>query len=238
MDSAFFDQELFEEWERLGIGYIVGGRLYEDIRAFVSGMIPSAWGIYRNREQVWDFVEFGDRRGSWSRFRRAIFCRPRYEEQQQLLAFARPDTLLYTNLGMGEAIDLALGDAGEDGLIQPEQIIACYHQRGGDELVHRALKEFGTERLPFKRFAPNAAFYYTMLLGFFLYETFKEDVCEAVVPLKAYATTLRRAVIDFAAKIVRHFKKITLKVTAAVWKMVNLPTLWERSLTPPAFVWL
>jgi len=73
MDSAFLDQDLFEDWEELGIGYIVAGKLYGDVQAFISRMGASAWGIYRNKKQVWDFVEFGDRRGSWSMFRRAIF---------------------------------------------------------------------------------------------------------------------------------------------------------------------
>ncbi|MFQ5587112.1 MAG: IS1380 family transposase, partial [Thermodesulfobacteriota bacterium] len=237
MDSAFLDQDLFEDWEEMGIGYVVGGKLYEDVQACVSRMGASAWGVYRNKKQVWDFVEFGDRRGTWSMFRRAIFCRPRYEDEQRLLAFARPDTLLYTNLGMGQEIDQALREAGEERMLRTEEIIGGYHQRGSDELVHRALKEFASETLPFKRFAPNAAFYYTILISFFLYETFKEDVCKGVVPLTAYATTLRRKVIDFAAKIVRHSEKITLKVTTALWKAVDLPTLWKRSNTPPVFLW-
>jgi len=54
---------------------------------------------------------------------------------------------------------------------------------GADELVHRALKEFGSQTLPFKRFGANAAFYYTMAVAFFFYECFKEDVTESVVPL-------------------------------------------------------
>jgi len=117
--------------------------------------------------------------------------------------------LLYTNLGMGQAIDQALREVGEERMLSTEEIIGGYHQRGGDELVHRALKEFASETLPFKRFAPNTAFYYTILLSFFLYEAFKEDVCKGVVPLNAYATTLRRKVIDFAAKIVRQWGEFT-----------------------------
>lgn len=49
--------------------------------------------------------------------------------------------------------------------------------------MHRALKDFACEVLPFQRFSANAAFYYTMLVAFFLYECFKEDVCQPVVPL-------------------------------------------------------
>jgi hypothetical protein len=85
-------------------------------------------------------------------------------------------------------------------LVKPEAIIKTYHGRGSDELIHRALKDFSAQELPFKRFAPNAAFYYTLPVALFLYETFKEDVCIPVVRLTSYATTVRRRVIDIAAK--------------------------------------
>jgi hypothetical protein len=75
--------------------------------------------------------------------------------------------------------------------VVPPVIIASYHGRGADELVHRALKDFGFEELPFLRFAPNTALYYTMLVAFVLCECFKQDVCGEVIPLEAYATTLR-----------------------------------------------
>ena len=41
-----------------------------------------------------------------------------------------------------------------------------------------------------------------MLISFFLFETFKEDVLEEVLPVASYATTVRRKVVDFAAKII------------------------------------
>jgi hypothetical protein len=168
-------------------------------------------------------------------FRKAIFCRPLCEDRQYLLEFSRPDTVLYTNLGRGELIDERLAACGMLGLVKPEAIIETYHGRGSDELIHRALKDFGSEELPFKRFAPNAAFYYTMLVAFFLYETFKEDVCTPVVKLTSYATTLRRRLIDIAAKVVRHAGKITLKVATATWKGLNFAELWQRSGAPPSF---
>jgi hypothetical protein len=111
------------------------------------------------------------------------------------------------------------------------------HGRGGDELVHRALKDFATEALPFKRFAPNAAFYYTVLLAFFLFECFKEDVCSEVVPIESYPTTLRRKIIDIAAKIVRTSGKIILKLTQSAWELLNFDKLWTNSGTPPVFTW-
>ena len=91
--------------------------------------------------------------------------------------------------------------------------------------------------LPFKRFAPNAAFYYTLLVAFFLYECFKEDVCCEVVPLEAYPTTLRRKVIDVAAKIVRTSGKIILKVAAAAWDFLSFDKLWDKCAHPLVFCW-
>lgn len=235
-DSGLFDQKLFYVYEDLGIGYICSGKLYDDIKDFVKKIDHDTWRQYQNREQVWDYVEFMDKRGSWDRSRRAIFCRPVYEGVQQLLDFARPDTILYTNLGMGQNIDKQLLEAGHGYLLKTEKVIECAHGRGRDELIHRALKDFGHEELPFKRFAPNAAYYYVMLLAFFLYETFKKDVCSEVLPVVSYATTFRRRVIDIAAKIVWTSGKIILKVTYAVWKQLKFDLLWAKSGAPPQFV--
>ena len=237
IDKGFFDQKLYEGFEGLYIGYIGSGKLYEDIKGYVEEVERVGWNQYRNKEQVWDYVEFMDRRGNWTKSRRAIYCRPWYEGNQLLLDFARPDTILYTNLGMGEKIDELLIKAGRNDLMAAEKVIECAHGRGRDELVHRAFKDFGHEELPFKWFAPNAAYYYTMVLAFFLSETFKEDVCSTVIPVTAYATTVRRKLIDIAAKIVKKSGKIILKVTAATWNALNFNVLWERSGSPPQFVW-
>ncbi|PIP05497.1 MAG: IS1380 family transposase, partial [Syntrophobacterales bacterium CG23_combo_of_CG06-09_8_20_14_all_48_27] len=237
MDSGFFDQKLFEVFEELHIGYVVSGKLYNDIKDYV-GMVDSAeWKQYRNKDQVWDYVEFMDKRGSWTKARRALYCRPWYEDSQLVMDFARPDTILYTNLGMGETIDDLLTNAGRNDLVGAEKVIECAHGRGRDELVHRAFKDFGHEELPFKRFAPNAAYYYTMVLAFFLFETFKEDVCSGVIPMTAYATTVRRNLIDIAAKIVKKAGKIILKVTSATWNSLKFNVLWEKCGTPPRVVW-
>ena len=237
MDSGFFDQKLFEVFEELHIGYVVSGKLYNDIKDYV-GMVDSAeWKQYRNKDQVWDYVEFMDKRGSWTKARRALYCRPWYEDSQLVMDFARPDTILYTNLGMGETIDDLLTNAGRHDLVGAEKVIECAHGRGRDELVHRAFKDFGHEELPFKRFAPNAAYYYTMVLAFFLFETFKEDVCSGVIPMTAYATTVRRNLIDIAAKIVKKAGKIILKVTSATWNSLKFNVLWEKCGTPPRVVW-
>ena len=237
LDGGFFDQKLFHLFEELRVGYVCTGKLYDDIKAYAAQAPAPVWSSYSTPRQVWRYLEFGDRRGTWKKGRRALLTRPLAEDGQWLLEFARPDTLLYTNLGMGEEIDLTLQRAGLDHWTEASHVIGLHHGRGGDELVHRALKEFGSETLPFKRFAPNAAFYYTMAVAFFLYECFKEDVTEPAVPITSYATTLRRTVIDFAAKIVRTGGRTILKVTRATWNQLQIPTLWELSRSPPPFAW-
>ena len=237
-DSGFFDQKLFGFFESLKIGYIGAGKLYNDVKRYIASIDPLAWGHYQNDRQLWDFVEFADRRASWNRFRRALFLCPHYEDRQQLLAFARPEMVIYTNLGMGQTIDPLIVHAGRADLLKPTGIIETYHARGADELVFRVLKDFASETLPFKRFNQNAAWYYTMLLAFFVFESFKEDVGHPVVPVIAYPTTVRRVLIDFAAKIVSHAGRIILKVTQATWEALHFRDLWIRSGTPPVFVWM
>jgi len=236
MDSGFFDQKLFKVFEELEIGYICGGKLYDDVKSYVSQSDESFWGRYAQSEQIWQFVELGDRRGSWKQFRRAIFCRPLCQDRQYVFDFQRPDTILYTNLGMGGVVDERLKACGRSDLFTPQGLIRSYHDRGSDELVNRALKDFGFEQLPFKRFGHNAAFYYTMIIAFFLYEAFKLDVCSPVVKASAYATTVRRQLIDIASKIVRHSGKTVLKVSRATFQALDFLRLWQKSNAPPQFV--
>lgn len=236
-DSGFFDQKLFEVFEELGIGYICSGKLYNDIKEHIKKSDQSGWCCYENKKQSWDYLEFMDRRDSWSTFRRAIFCRAVYDGKQQLLDFARSETIIYTNIGMCQEIDNQLKSAGCEYFFKADNVIECAHSRGKDELIHRAFKDFGHEELPFKRFAPNAAYYYTMVLAFFLYEIFKEDVCSVVVPVVSYATTLRRKIIDIAAKIAKTSGEIILRVTTSTWKHIKIDILWEKSGSPPCFFW-
>jgi hypothetical protein len=235
MDSGFFDQKLFDVFEELDVGYVVSGKLYGDIKEYAKKVESETWRQYQNKEQTWDYIEFMDERGSWKKARRAIYCSLRQEGAQLLLEFARPDTILYTNLGMGQKIDELLTQVGQRQLLNAEKIIECAHSRGSDELIHRAFKDFGHEELPFKKFAPNAAYYYCMVLAFFLFESFKEDVCSEIIPLAAYATTVRRKLIDCAAKIVKTAHTIILKVTSATWKNLKFDVLWKRSGSPPRF---
>ena len=232
-DAGYFDQKLFDLYEKLDIGYLSGGKLYKDIKKFVAQQPGEQWSTHLNKQQEWSYLEFGDRRQSWKRFRRAIFCRPTYEDRQRLLEFARPDTLIYTNVGTGGKIDAMLHEAGDGDLLAANALIECYHGRGFDELVHRALKDFIDEQLPFKGFRQNTAFYYMALIAFALFEAFKADVTDPVVAITAYPTTLRRTLIDVAGKIVSHGGRIVMKMTGAVLRRLRFDELWRRCSLPP-----
>jgi hypothetical protein len=238
MDSGFFDQKIFGLCERLGVGYLCGGKLYKDIVSVATCADDSAWNRYNSgKKECWEYIEFASKRDSWDTFRRAIYCRLLHDHRgQKYLPGCRPDTVIITNIGQGQAIDALLQESGAEQYLEADGIVACYHERGSDELANRALKDFGHEQLPFKRFNPNAAWYYSMLLGHFLMETFKEDVGVSVVPVGAYATTVRRRLIDIAGKIVSHSGKMILKVTAACFEGLGLSELFNRCNRAPIII--
>lgn len=237
MDSGFFDQKIFKHCENLNIGYVCGGKMYKDIKSLAEGTGDQAWSRYcSGKKDAWEYIEFGSRRGNWSRFRRAIYCRLINNGSQLYLPGCRPDTIIITNIGQGQPIDGMLKKAGAEKYLKANALVACYHERGSDELANRALKNFGHEQLPFKRFNPNAAWYYSMLLGHFLLESFKQDVASPVVSINAYANTVRRRLIDIAGKIVSHSGKMILKVSTTCFENLQLPKLFERCKCAPIIV--
>ena len=232
IDSGFFDEANLDAFNSLDIGFICTGKIYEKTKEYITGLPEDGWKTYDNGHQQWDYTEFGYRYDSWGRFYRALYTKPMYEGEQRLLDFARPDNIILTNIGINAGVIANLSDEEQKELIKAEAIINSHHQRGADELPHRGIKDFGFEEMPFKRFAANSAFYYCMVISFFLFETFKEDVLEEVVPVASYATTVRRKALDFAAKIVKTGGEIILKVTKAVMATLRFKKLWKRCQNP------
>lgn len=231
MDAGFFDQAYYTLCDRLDVGFVASGKMLSDVKQHV-GQTGTPWRQYRNARQIWDYVEFGYKAGSWSKFWRAFYTQPRYEDNgpQMALEFARPDNVILTNLGTNPRVLQHLPAKDRRRLRDPEWIIEAHHQRGAEELTYRAFKDFGCEALPFKRFTQNQAFYYTMAISFFLFQTFKEDVLKDVVPVTSYATTVRRKFIDIAGKIVRGAHQIAIKFPEHVLRALKLDILWERCL--------
>ena len=75
-DTGFFDEKNFEAFEKLGISYIVGGKLYKDIKEYAQIQGVGNFKQYEKGNQTWDYIEFGNRRKSWKDFRRAVFTTP------------------------------------------------------------------------------------------------------------------------------------------------------------------
>ena len=213
-DTGFFDQKNFKKYEDLGIIYICGARITADIKKIVADLPKSKFRILKKDDQSWEFASFNYAYGTWAEPRKFVYCRPMYRNDQMLLPFDRKQTLIVTNISpetitpdMPDEIRMLADDAN---------IVAHYHRRGAFELVLRAFKDFGFEELPFKRFSPNAAFFYMMITAFFVYEAFKQDVLSQVFPAVSYAQTIRRKFLDIAGKIVRHAGIVTLKFGQAV----------------------
>src|SRR5467141_1047492 len=216
MDAGFFDEKNFELCDELGIHFIGTGKAFEAIKEKVAAIGEKEWRIYDNGRQKWSYTGFEYQCVKWQNAYRALYTRPKYEDRQGLLDFARPDNIILTNLASGPQ---GLGD---------EELIFHHHQRGADELPHRGLKEFGSEQLPFKRYGANQAYYYVMVIAFFLFQTFKEDNLQDILPVASYANTVRRQLVDIAAKVVWTGGDIILKVTKAVMERLKLDVLWTR----------
>ena len=229
-DGGFLDEANFALCDELGIGFIATGKVFDAIKKQVTAIPEAEWKDYDNGRQMWSYARFEYRCKVWDKDRsyRALYTRPQYDEGQQLLEFVRPDNIIVTNLDLAHDVLKKMTPELQRYWLEDETIIFHHHQRGADELPHRALKEFGSEQLPFKRFAANRAYYYLMVVSFFLFETFKEDNLKEILPITSYATTIRRKLVDFAAKVVRTGGELILKVPAVIMERLQLATLWTR----------
>jgi len=232
MDSGFLDEKILAVLDELAVGFIVSGKMFNSVKGYVASQSAEKWGQYHHERQSWHYLEFDWGCDTWDYTYRTFYTRPVYEEGQGLLEFARPDNIIITNLDEESPALAHCTTTERQHWLKPETIIASHHSRGADELPHRGLKDFGFEQLPFKRFAANSAFYYCMLIAFLLFESFKQDVLKEVIPVASYATTVRRKLIDIAAKIVTTGNKIILKVSRTVMETLQLTTLWHHCNNP------
>ena len=234
-DAGFFDQVNFAAFDKADIAFVASGKLLPFVKKYVADHRFDNWQIYRNGNQTWDYLEFEYRCDSWERPYRAFYTVPEAADAhgQLKLEFERPENIILTNIGVKKEVLQHLSADEKERWLKPETIIACHHERGADELPHRALKDFGTESLSFLRFQHNAAFYYIMLIAFFLFEAFKRDVLPSVLPATCYATRVRRFLFDIAAKIVSKSRKLVLKIFDATIKRLEFFRLWELALQDP-----
>ena len=234
-DSGFMDNYNFTYFEeQLHINYICSGKAYDDLKQYVQVIPKQRFKKLITAKQTWQYIEFGNRLKSWSKFRRCIFTSMQTDEKGQLMFdFARPDSFIYTNIGLDPILKKQLVDAGHDSYLKAKEIIIADHQRGKSELNHRSRKEFaGKETLPFEKMGMNRGYYYFMLMAHVLYEAYKHDVTFDVCPKESYPSTFRRTMIDFAVKLISSGGRIVLKVTRAIYKQLRIKRLWKRIAAP------
>ena len=235
-DSGFADQKAYTYFEEvLKIHYITTSKIYEDVKEYVQELPKEVFGKFHKNKAIWNFVEFGNKLKSWNKFRRCILTKlSRDENGQYIMDFEKPDSLIYTNIGMNKEIDDKLKAAGGDQYFKTEYIIQKSHERGAYELIHRSLKELATkEQLPFKSFAMNRSYYFMLVITHFIFEAYKQDVTSEVIPITVYPNTFRRKLIDFAAKLTTHSRKVTLFVTQTVFDTIDINVLWQKCQSPP-----
>lgn len=233
MPVSSIDEKNFALCDELGIGFLATGKMLDAIKQQVAAIPQKNWKEYDNGRQVWSYTGFSYQCAKWNQAYHALYTRPLYQDQQRVLDFARPDNIILTNLVAGQPVLEKMPRDVRNYWIKDSSLIFHHHQRGADELPHRGLKDFGSEQLPFQRFAANQAYYYLMLVSFFVFESFKQDTLKDILPIPSYATTVRRKLIDIAAKVVRTSREVILKVTQAVMDRLQLQTLWTRCQNVP-----
>ena len=62
----------------------------------------------RAKKDIWQYIEFNSRRGSLKNFRPAFYCRLLHNGKQLYLPDCRPDTVIITNIDLGQPIDKML----------------------------------------------------------------------------------------------------------------------------------
>ena len=233
-DSGFMDEDNFQYFENeLKIYYVCNGKQYETVKEAARQARRKGCQTYRSSNAQWEYNDFTSRLDSWRQERRTIYTKLVRQDKQLLLDFARPDSVLYTNIGTNQEMTQQLIATGNRAYLKADKVIELAHGRGKSELTNRAFKEFiGREQLPFKNFGMNGAYYYVLVIAHFLYECYKQDVSYDVVPVNSYATTFRRTMIDFGAKVVKESNRIKLLVTQAIGDMCKVAQLWNLCNNP------
>jgi len=238
-DSGFADDKVYTIFEeKLNIHYVITSKIYATAKRFLTELKEYSFNSYNKGDYVWMYSEIGSRLLEWKKYRRAIFTKLQYDRNGQLLMdFDKPSSLIYTNIGTSKIADTKLINAGYSHLFKAKQIIKLSHDRGADELIHRSIKELATkEQLPFKRFGMNRAYYFMLAFTHFIFEAYKRDISYDIEKTTIYPNTFRRKLIDFAVKIVNSSRYVTMKVTEAIYRKINIDQLWKRCQSPPQII--
>jgi hypothetical protein len=132
LDAGFFDEKIFRLCDELGVQFVATGKVYENIKKQVAALKAEEWKDYDNGRQCWSCAGFQYQCDSWKKGYRALYTRPKYEDRQQVLEFARPDNIIVTNMADGEAGFDALPEDLREYWLEDKTVIFHHHQRGAD----------------------------------------------------------------------------------------------------------
>ncbi|MCK5677148.1 MAG: transposase [Flavobacteriaceae bacterium] len=236
-DSGFADQKAFDYFDTINVHFITTSKIYKDVKEYATELPPEQYSELGKGKAIWKYFDFASKRGTWKRFRRSIFTTLNCDENGQYilgLGDKRTDNLIITNIGTNPLADKSLKEAGGEEYFKAKNIVSLSHQRGADELIHRSIKELATkEQLPFKRMGMNRAYYFLLVISHFIFETYKRDVTNEVIPISSYPNTFRRKIIDFAAKITSGAGYVILNVPRTVFDNFKINDLWKKCQSPP-----
>jgi len=210
MDGGFYDQKIFKLCDELGINFVCAGKVYKDHTFDVHTFS----GVYEKKKTLWKYEAFQERRNSWDK-------NMEYRALKLVAIEENGEPLL----GLNGRIILSNYDDCSD-----EQLIEYDHSRGKDELTHREIKDFTSERMPCLDFHANQLWYYMGILAFNLFQIFKRKI--ACLFKTSYPTTFRRKFFDIAGKIIPKARSFTLKINKFKMNELQFDEIWERSLIP------
>lgn len=234
-DSGFLAEENLKYFEdELKIQFIVMGKLYNSVYSPIIENDLKECGRVERKDASWICYDYMSKLDSWDKQRRTILTSMVANDDQYVLQGIR-DSVMYTNFGTDDQLDLELKNRNHSHLLTTTGIVRLAHQNGEEELNHRSIKNFiGFEHLPFKNFGMNGAYYSLMVIGHFFMEAFRHDVLADIIPARCYPEKIRRILIDIAVKIVKGSRKIVMKVTSSVWDRLEIDKIWKRCNNQPA----
>ena len=92
------------------------------------------------------------------------------------LAFAPPEHVIFTNIGLTKPRTDSLANLGHAGLLSAPSIIDLLMNHRSAHGITCVKRDVSNPRAPFMHFKPNAAYYYTWLTARLLYSSFKADL--------------------------------------------------------------
>ncbi len=228
-DAGFFDGKIINLCEKLKVGLVIGGKLVGRIKEFLYKR--GNWRSYKNKRNEFKYHEdYYMCKKCQKAIKSIIMVKIREGKESYLFGLGKVNVIL-SNIGLGREIDTLLMLKKKGEYLETKNLIKLYHERGQDELVNKYLKNFKEERLPFKKFKNNLSYYKIMLISFMIFQSFKEDILiknNLGLKEKSLATKIRRQLFDLGGKIIRHGRKIIMKIERVYYELLKIKEMYLR----------